>query len=504
MVLTTSTGRPSPRRRLRRLAVAVALPATLAGATLLSAPAALADVPTGPGSLTVHYSDGAVDWTVPTGTYQISVTAIGGSGSDGNDIDFQIGLPTGGTPGTGGMGAVVTASVPVVPGEHLHLEPGSAGQPAGVDTVHSNGGRTTGPFAPGGTGTFGLLGTGSGGGGGAATVVRSDSVLLAVAGGGGGGAGTGIARDGGSGGDAGATGSTAPGAGGGLGGNGFLPAGPDPLGSGGNSHLAQAVLDGDAQAAGGGGGGGGGWDGSSRGGGIGGEEGVGDAGGGGGAGGLSFAVDPAATIGVASSPGDGWVQLDWTPGVRPTSTLTAPDSVDQGTAVTLTDTLAAPRAGLPAPTGTVTFEQLDPATQARTVLGTADVTDGQARISRALAGTGAQAVHAIYSGDGTYFASTSDYVFTTVAATALPAPVVTRVSPSSGPRKGGTVVTITGRNFTGVTAIRIGAATMTSVTCPSSTTCTAITPRGTHTRAIRVVTAAGRSPFTRADRFTYR
>ena len=66
------------------------------------------------------------------------------------------------------------------------------------------------------------------------------------------------------------------------------------------------------------------------------------------------------------------------------------------------------------------------------------------------------------------------------------------------------LVTITGRNFTGVTAIRIGSVAMMSVTCPSSTTCTAVTPRGTGTRAIRVTTATGTSPFTRADRFTYR
>lgn len=133
----------------------------------------------------------------------------------------------------------------------------------------------------------------------------------------------------------------------------------------------------------------------------------------------------------------------------------------------------------------------------------ADVSASQASLTVTLAGAGTQTVHASYSGDATYFPSASDYVFTTVAPRAA-APAVTRISPARGTHLGGTLVAITGRNFTDVTAIRIGGVLMRSVHCSSSTSCTAVTPRGTGTKAIRVTTAAGTSAPVAADRFTYR
>jgi hypothetical protein len=84
-----------------------------------------------------------------------------------------------------------------------------------------------------------------------------------------------------------------------------------------------------------------------------------------------------------------------------------------------------------------------------------------------------------------------------------PKPVVTAVSPHKGRKAGGTLVTITGRNLTGVTAIRVGTVGMLSVSCPSATRCTAVTPRGTGIKDIRVVTAGGTSAVVAADRFTY-
>jgi hypothetical protein len=83
-------------------------------------------------------------------------------------------------------------------------------------------------------------------------------------------------------------------------------------------------------------------------------------------------------------------------------------------------------------------------------------------------------------------------------------PVVTRISPAKGPKAGGTLVTITGRNLTGVTAIRIGGVLMRSVHCTSSSTCTAVTPRGTvGKKDVRVVTPAGTSAVVAADKFSY-
>ena len=56
-------------------------------------------------------------------------------------------------------------------------------------------------------------------------------------------------------------------------------------------------------------------------------------------------------------------------------------------------------------------------------------------------------------------------------------PTVTGVSPSSGPTAGGTVVTITGTNFTGASAVNFGATAAASYTVDSATQITATTPR---------------------------
>ncbi len=57
-----------------------------------------------------------------------------------------------------------------------------------------------------------------------------------------------------------------------------------------------------------------------------------------------------------------------------------------------------------------------------------------------------------------------------------PAPTVTAIALPSGSTLGGTLVTITGTNFTGATAVTIGGNAATSVTVTSATTITAITP----------------------------
>jgi hypothetical protein len=85
-----------------------------------------------------------------------------------------------------------------------------------------------------------------------------------------------------------------------------------------------------------------------------------------------------------------------------------------------------------------------------------------------------------------------------------PAPVVTAISPASGPHGGGTRVTITGRNFANTTKITIGGVAMTAVSCTSQTTCAATTPAGAvGVHDIQVVTTAGTSAKVTADRFTY-
>ncbi len=84
------------------------------------------------------------------------------------------------------------------------------------------------------------------------------------------------------------------------------------------------------------------------------------------------------------------------------------------------------------------------------------------------------------------------------------APVVQNIHPSSGPTCGGTVVTITGTNFTGATAVFFGSVPAEQFTIQSDTTIIATSPPGSPgTVDITVVTPFGTSAVISADRFTY-
>ncbi len=83
-------------------------------------------------------------------------------------------------------------------------------------------------------------------------------------------------------------------------------------------------------------------------------------------------------------------------------------------------------------------------------------------------------------------------------------PVVTHISPSSGPHAGGTMVTITGTGFTGATQVLFGGTAATQVTVVSSTKITARSPaESAGVRNVLVITAGGSSAIASADRFTY-
>ena len=86
-----------------------------------------------------------------------------------------------------------------------------------------------------------------------------------------------------------------------------------------------------------------------------------------------------------------------------------------------------------------------------------------------------------------------------------PAPIVTAISPNRGTHNGGTVVTITGDNFTGATNVKFGGINASSFTVLSDTSIRATAPGGTvgDTVDIRVSTPGGSSPVTGADTFTY-
>ncbi len=77
------------------------------------------------------------------------------------------------------------------------------------------------------------------------------------------------------------------------------------------------------------------------------------------------------------------------------------------------------------------------------------------------------------------------------ASTPVPAPTVTSVTPSSGSTAGGTVVTITGTNFTSYSMVDFGTISATSVSVKSSTLLTAVSPAGSPGMVSVTVTNSG-------------
>ena len=88
-------------------------------------------------------------------------------------------------------------------------------------------------------------------------------------------------------------------------------------------------------------------------------------------------------------------------------------------------------------------------------------------------------------------------------------PVITDVSPESGPIAGGTKVTITGIGFApgeGLTTFKFKREPATFVECPSTTECTMIAPPDTKAQTVKVkATANGRSSSAKdaGDEYTY-
>jgi hypothetical protein len=83
-------------------------------------------------------------------------------------------------------------------------------------------------------------------------------------------------------------------------------------------------------------------------------------------------------------------------------------------------------------------------------------------------------------------------------------PTVTKVWPSHGPATGGTLVTLSGTGFDGVTAVMFGDAPAASFTVQSSTTIVALAPAGNGDVHVTVTTPNGTSRLSNKDRFKYR
>ena len=86
--------------------------------------------------------------------------------------------------------------------------------------------------------------------------------------------------------------------------------------------------------------------------------------------------------------------------------------------------------------------------------------------------------------------------------TYIAAPVISSISPVSGPLTAGTAITITGLNFNGASSVKIGGVAATNVIVKSDTSITAVSPAGkAGSQTILVTTVGGTATKTRA--FTY-
>jgi hypothetical protein len=93
-----------------------------------------------------------------------------------------------------------------------------------------------------------------------------------------------------------------------------------------------------------------------------------------------------------------------------------------------------------------------------------------------------------------------------INATAIPPqPSVTAVSPATGPSAGGTVVTVTGVNLTGTSAVKFGTVSATNVSVAGPTQVSATSPAGTggSTVDVTVISYGATSVTSGADQFVY-
>ena len=218
----------------------------------------------------------------------------------------------------------------------------------------------------------------------------------------------------------------------------------------------------------------------------------------------SFLSDTASEITLSSPPGSGTVDVTV---VTPAGT-SATSSADEFSYVAVSTPPAvtgiAPGSG-PATGGTtVTITGANLAGASAVDFGSARVTSFLSDTASEITllsppGSGSVDVTVVTSA-GTSATSSADE-FSYVAASTLPA--VTGIAPGSGPTGGGTTVTIIGTNLAGASAVDFGSARVTSFLGDTASEITLLSPQGSGTVDVTVVTPAGTSATSSADEFSY-
>ncbi len=108
----------------------------------------------------------------------------------------------------------------------------------------------------------------------------------------------------------------------------------------------------------------------------------------------------------------------------------------------------------------------------------------------------------VYDGANGSTTSSADH-YTYVPGKPTVTGVTTVATPPGGPTGGGTVVNVTGTNFSGVTAVDFGSTAGTSILENSLDSLSVTSPAGTGTVDITVTNSAGTSATSSADQFTY-
>src|SRR5262249_33097556 len=145
-----------------------------------------ADAATTPTTVTFDFTGANQSFVVPAGVTSISVEGFGAQGGNGGTC-FGLALVTTqecGDGGTGGMGAHVTSTIAVTPGETLTVIVGGKGGDATDAQCETPGTPGQGGFDGGANGAVGGCPAGAGGGGGGSTRLFRGATAIFVAGGG--------------------------------------------------------------------------------------------------------------------------------------------------------------------------------------------------------------------------------------------------------------------------------------------------------------------------------